>query len=150
MKKRGPLSVWLQLVITYLVYHKSNTDLMYPRQLAKLSLNHSIGRTHIWRFFQFFIINNWKKWKYTPAVRTKISSKLIFASCVWYSDRAHYELCVLIKDIGRRLPLQLQCYNYSVAIRVNRMILVSLCAETIKPVSEGDKIWQLWYYSILS
>ena len=26
-----------------------------------------------------------------------------------YSDRAYYELCVLIKDIGRRLPLQLQC-----------------------------------------
>ena len=34
-------------------------------------------------------------------MRSKISSKLIFASCVWYSDRAHYELCVLIKDIGR-------------------------------------------------
>ena len=51
----------------------------------------------------------YKKWKYTPAVRSKMSSKLIFASCVWYSDRAHYELCVLIKDIGRRLPLQLQC-----------------------------------------
>ena len=50
----------------------------------------------------------YKKWKYTPAVRSKISSKLIFASCLWYSDRAHYELCVLIKDIGRRLPLQLQ------------------------------------------
>ena len=50
-----------------------------------------------------------KKWKYTPAVRSKISSKLMFASCVWYSDRAHYELCVLMKDIGRRLPLQLQC-----------------------------------------
>ena len=123
------------------------------------------------------------------AVRSKISSKLIFASCVWYSDRAHYELCVLIKDIGRRRPLQqLQCsyqgqqgdfsqsvrgnyktrfwggqnltavegnvsfYQvnllyivYSVAIRVNRVILVSLCAETIKPVSEGDKIWQLWW-----
>ena len=31
-------------------------------------------------------------------------------------------------------------YNYSVAIRVNRMILVSLCAETMKPVSEGDII----------
>ena len=30
-------------------------------------------------------------------------------------------------------------YNYSVAIRVNRVMLVSLCAETIKPVSEGDK-----------
>ena len=42
-------------------------------------------------------------------MRSKISSKLIFASCVLYSDRAHYELCVLIKDIGRRLPLQLQC-----------------------------------------
>ena len=51
----------------------------------------------------------YKKWNYTPAVRSKISSKLIFASCVWYSDRAYYELCVLIKDIGRRLPLQLQC-----------------------------------------
>ena len=33
----------------------------------------------------------------------------IFASCVWYSDRAYYGLCVLIKDINRRLPLQLQC-----------------------------------------
>ena len=30
-------------------------------------------------------------------------------------------------------------YNYSVAIRVNRVMLGSLCAETIKPVSEGDK-----------
>ena len=29
--------------------------------------------------------------------------------CVWYSDRAYYGLCVLINDIGRRLPLQLQC-----------------------------------------
>ena len=34
--------------------------------------------------------------------------------------------------------------NYSVAIRVNRVMLVSLCAETIKPVSEGGKIGQLW------
>ena len=49
------------------------------------------------------------KKKYTPAVRSKILSKLIFASCVWYSDRAYYGLCVRIKDIGRRLPLQLQC-----------------------------------------
>ena len=44
-----------------------------------------------------------------PAVRSKISSKFIFASCVCYSDRAYYELCVLIEDTGRRLPLQLQC-----------------------------------------
>ena len=40
---------------------------------------------------------------------SKILSKLIFASCVWYSDRAYDGLCILIKDIGRRLPLQLQC-----------------------------------------
>ena len=53
--------------------------------------------------------NIMKKWKYTPAVRSNILSKLIFASCVWYSDRAYYGLCVLIKDIGQRLPLQLQC-----------------------------------------
>ena len=31
-------------------------------------------------------------------------------------------------------------WNYSVAIRVNRVMLVSLCAEAIKPVFEGDKI----------
>ena len=42
-------------------------------------------------------------------MRSNILSKLIFASCVWYSDRTYYGLCVLIKDIGRRLPLQLQC-----------------------------------------
>ena len=51
------------------------------------------------------------KWKYTPAtsMRSRILSKLIFASCVWYSDLACYGYCVLIKDICRRLPLQLQC-----------------------------------------
>ena len=42
-------------------------------------------------------------------MRSNILSKLIFASCVWYFDRAYCGLCVLIKDIGRRLPLQLQC-----------------------------------------
>ena len=47
--------------------------------------------------------------KYTPGVKSNILSKLIFASCVRYSDRAYHGLCVLIKDIGRRLPLQLQC-----------------------------------------
>ena len=50
-----------------------------------------------------------KKKKHSTPVRSTISSKLIFESCVWYSDRAYYGLCVLIKDIGRRLPLQLQC-----------------------------------------
>ena len=42
-------------------------------------------------------------------MRWNIWSKLIFASCVWYSDRAYYGLCILIKGIGRRLTLQLQC-----------------------------------------
>ena len=40
---------------------------------------------------------------------SNIFSKSVFASCVWYSDRTYYVLCVLIKDIGRWLPLQLQC-----------------------------------------
>ena len=30
------------------------------------------------------------------------------ASCVWYSDRAYYWVCVLIKGICQRLPLGLQ------------------------------------------
>ena len=47
-----------------------------------------------------YTLQLWRRWK--------ILSKPIFASCVWYSDRAYYGLCVLIKDIGRRLPLQLQ------------------------------------------
>ena len=42
-------------------------------------------------------------------MRSNILSKLIFASCVWYSDCAYYGLFFLIKEIGRRLPLQLQC-----------------------------------------
>ena len=53
--------------------------------------------------------NHCYKNRYTPAVRSKILSKLILASCVRYSDRAYYPLCALVKDIGRRLPLQLQC-----------------------------------------
>ena len=31
-------------------------------------------------------------------------------------------------------------WNYSVAIRVNRVMLVSLCAETMKPVFEWNKV----------
>ena len=46
------------------------------------------------------------------AVRSKILSKVVFTSCVWYSDRAYYGVCALIKDIGRRLPLELQCSLY--------------------------------------
>ena len=32
--------------------------------------------------------------------------------CVILPDRAYYWVCVLIKDIGRRLPLELQCSLY--------------------------------------
>ena len=50
---------------------------------------------------------------HSPAVRSNILLKLIFASCgLWYPDRAYYWVCVLIKDIGRRLPLELQCSLY--------------------------------------
>ena len=80
-----------------------------------------------------------EKWEYTPAVRSKILSKLIFVNCVWYFDRAYYGLCVLIKDIGRRLPLQLQCSYQGQQGDVSQ----SVRGNYIKPVSEGDKIWQL-------
>ena len=42
-----------------------------------------------------------------------------------------------MKDMRRLLPLD---ENFSVAcIRVNRIMLVSLCAKTIKPIFEVDK-----------
>ena len=49
------------------------------------------------------------KFRYTPAVRSKILSKFNLARCVRYSYRACCGRCVAIKDLGRRLPLQLQC-----------------------------------------
>ena len=51
-------------------------------------------------------------------------------------DRAYYGLCVLNKDIGHLDSP----WNYSVAIRVNTVMLLSLCAETLKPVFARDKI----------
>ena len=35
--------------------------------------------------------------------------ELIFGSCVCYSYRAYYWVCVLVKNIGRRLSLEPQC-----------------------------------------
>ena len=35
---------------------------------------------------------------------SEVSSKLVFASCLWFSGRMHYWVCVLIKNVGRRLP----------------------------------------------
>ena len=46
-------------------------------------------------------------------------------------------LFVLIMDKCRPTPFATAVY---VAIWVNRVMLVSLCAETIKPVSKGDTI----------
>ena len=74
-------------------------------------------------------------------MRSKISSKPSFVSCVRYSDRAYHGLCVLIKDIVRRwLPLQLQCSYQGQQGDVSQ----SVRENYKKNVSEGDKIWQLW------
>ena len=69
-------------------------------------------------------------------MRSKILSKLIFPSCVWYSDRAYYGFRVFIKDIGRRLPLQLQC-SYQGQQGDARQ---SLCARKLQnPFRRGTK-----------
>ena len=84
-----------------------------------------------------FLLLYLEKWKHTPAVRSKISSKLLFASYdVWYSDRACSWVCVLIKDIRRRLPLKLQCSLYHT--RVNQL---SLRGHKIQ--ADWDNILQL-------
>ena len=46
---------------------------------------------------------------------------------------ARITVCVLSKDISLRLPFELAC------TRVNRVMLFTLCAETIKPAFEGGK-----------
>ena len=45
-----------------------------------------------------------------------------------YPGRAYDWMCVLVKDLGRQLPLELAC------TRVNRVVLINLCAETTKPI----------------
>ena len=72
-----------------------------------------------------------------PAVRSKILSKLIFASCVWYSDRTYYGLCVRIKYIGRRLPLELQCSYQGQQGDVSQSVRGNY--KFLKPVFEGTK-----------
>ena len=65
--------------------------------------------------------------------------ELIFAA-VCDTPIARITACVF-KDTGRRHPLELQQQCTLVACtRVNRVMLTNLCAETIKPVFEGDKI----------
>ena len=74
--------------------------------------------------------------KYTPAVRSNILSKLLCKLCVILQSRV---LRVVCPHLRIRLVGDSPC-NCSVAVRVNRLMVVSLCAETIKPVSEGDEI----------
>ena len=59
--------------------------------------------------FRFLVIY-YKKIKTHSSGEIEHFVETHLASCVWHSDhRACYGLCVLIKDIGRQLPLQLQC-----------------------------------------
>ena len=53
--------------------------------------------------------------------------------CVILRSR-YYWTCVLFKDIGRRFSLKLA------SARVNRVVKITLCTETIKPVFERDII----------
>ena len=48
--------------------------------------------------------------------------------------RSRILLFVLIEDLARRLSLELAC------TRVNRVMFINLCMESIKRVFEGDRI----------
>ena len=54
---------------------------------------------------------------HSTAVRSKILSKLIFAS---YSDGAYYGLCVLIKDIGRFFFVSFATRQCSVSVKIQK------------------------------
>ena len=84
-----------------------------------------------------FLILFSKKYKYTPAVRCKIRrNSYLLAVCD--TPIARITGCVIIKDMGRLLPLEL--HNSVACTRVSRVMLINLCAEPIKLVFEGDKI----------
>ena len=77
----------------------------------------------------------WEAIMQTVCTKYPFLSELIFASCVSYSDRAYYGRCVLIEDIGWRLPLQLHCSYQGQQGDVSQSVRGNL-----KPVSERDKI----------
>ena len=60
--------------------------------------------------------------EYTPAVRSKILSKLIFASCVSYSHRAYYGMRVVIKDIRLWCGGQARSLHYILKIKIHSYI----------------------------
>ena len=84
---------------------------------------------------------------------THIKKKKIHSSCeIEYFVESHVgKMCVILRSRvlwvvcpHLRISVGDSPCNYSVAIRVNSVMSVSLWAESIKPVSEGDKIQQLW------
>ena len=79
---------------------------------AKMSFDEIFYLTALQSRVYYVFFNYKNKNTLHPAVRSNILSKLILASCVWYSDRAYYWVCVLLKDMGRRLPLRLQYSLY--------------------------------------
>ena len=74
---------------------------------------------------------------YTPGgVRSEASSKLPFQA-VCYTPIGRIMWCVsLLKNIGRRLPLELDC-SFT---KPKRVMLINLCEEQTNPVFEEDKI----------
>ena len=99
------------------------TKLTYYTRLEDNNLTHTPRRQPVIYYFVVwyqrksndFCVGVWYTWNITKVkvhpsceIEDFSSSKLILASCVWYPDRAYYWVCVLMKGIGRRLPLQLQ------------------------------------------
>ena len=69
-------------------------------------------------------------------MRSKILSKLVFLQSVCDTLIARITGCLS----SLRILIGESPCNYSVATRVNSVMLGSLCTETLKPVSEGVKI----------
>ena len=65
------------------------------------------------------------------AVRLKISSKPMFAGCVWYSDRGQYWVCVLLKDASGHIYLT---KKYNPNRRTRHTYSFGACQTWVKPV----------------
>ena len=81
-----------------------------PKEVNSTCQQHSICSLQDFYTWHDIILKKYKKLS-SCEIEDKISSKLICASCV-ISDRAYYWVCVLMKDIGWRLPLELHCSLY--------------------------------------
>ena len=76
------------------------------------------GYTHVATMEVFCHI---KKQTHTTAVRSKISSTLILASCVIDTPIAGVPGCVLVKDTGWRLPSELACSR----VNINKVTFIN-------------------------